>query len=116
MAKQKLTIDESIIILEKSLNKIVSFDYGKNKTDFILDIVNEYKQLLLHIVVQAKPKKANVEVLAIMGTLVRTLSRLDNNNPNLLLEVDKKRLLKGKETISEWCKIDPKDIPNPSSL
>jgi len=74
------------------------------------------KHLILHDVVQAKPEKANKDVLAIMATLVRTLSRLDNNNPDLLLKVDKKRLLKGKETLTEWCKIDPKDIPKPSSL
>lgn len=74
------------------------------------------KNLAIHDVVVAKPENANVEVLAIMGTLVRTLSRLDNNNPDLLLEVDKKRLLKGKETLTEWCEIDPKDIPKPSSL
>ena len=110
----KLTIDESIIILEKALNKIVSFDDGKSKTDFILDIVNEYKQLLLYNVVQAKTEKANKDVLAIMGTLVRTLSRLDNNNPDLLLDVDKRRLLKGKETLTEWCKTDIKDILKPS--
>ncbi len=53
----KLTIDESIIILKKALDKIVSFDDGKSKTDFILDIVNEYKQLLLYSVVQTKPEK-----------------------------------------------------------
>lgn len=106
----ELTIDESIIVLEKALNKIVSFDDGKSKTDFILDIVDEYKQLLLHNVIQAKSEKATTEVLAIFGTLVRTLSRLDNNNPNLLLEVDKERLLKGKETLSKWSEINTIDI------
>ena len=50
----KLTIDESIVVLEQALNKIVSFDDGKSKTDFILDIVNEYKQLLLHNVSMPK--------------------------------------------------------------
>lgn len=53
----KLTIDRSITILEEVLNKIVSFDDGWSKTDFILDIVNEYKQLLSHNVVQEESEK-----------------------------------------------------------
>ena len=110
----KLTIDESIIILEKALNKIVSFDDSKSKTDFILDIVNEYKQLLLYSVVQAKPEKANKDLLAIMATLIRSLSRVENNHPEILSEHDNRRLLKAKEALSEWCSIDPKDMPRPS--
>lgn len=106
--------------VQKTLSDV--FDYlngnnlqlvGKELLTEVGDAHRIVENLAIHDVVQAKPEKANLEVLAIMGTLVRTLSRIDNLNPELLNETDKKRLLKGKEALTEWCKIDPKDIPRP---
>ena len=63
---------------------------------------------------QAKPEKADKDLLAIMATLIRSLSRVENNHPEILNEHDNRRLLKAKETLAEWCSIDPKEIPKPS--
>lgn len=95
-------------------NKYFDTSYTSDDWDRLNNENTELKkQCAINGVVQAKPEKANLDVLAIMGTLVRTLSRIDNLNPELLNETDKKRLLKGKEALTEWCKIDPKDIPRP---
>lgn len=42
----KITISQSAILLEKALRKIVNFESENEKNDFILDVVNEYKQTL----------------------------------------------------------------------
>ena len=41
-----LTIDKSVIVLNKALEKMVKFDDKAEKLDFILDVVNEYKKQL----------------------------------------------------------------------
>ena len=41
-----LTIDKSVTILEKVLSECTKFDSDAEKTDFILDLVDGYKQEL----------------------------------------------------------------------
>jgi len=41
-----LTIEENVLLLQITLNDLVSFDNEQEKTDFILDVVNEYRDQL----------------------------------------------------------------------
>ena len=40
----KITIDESIIVLNDVLNELVNFDSDSEKNNFVLDVVDLYKQ------------------------------------------------------------------------
>ena len=48
-----MEINRQIHLLKKALEKTTNFDDEQEKIDYILDVTNEYKQLLLHNVVSS---------------------------------------------------------------
>ena len=48
-----MDLNKQIELLKQALEKTTNFDDEQEKIDYILDVTNEYKQLLLHNVVSS---------------------------------------------------------------
>ena len=48
-----MDLNKQIKLLKQALEKTTNFDDEQEKIDYILDVTNEYKQLLLHNVVSS---------------------------------------------------------------
>jgi hypothetical protein len=106
------TIDEIGNILQDILKTggkngefSVSFDSDKESSDFVLDIVGEFKRRI------DKSIYVSDEMLMSLGKMTRFANRMKNNHPDLVSDFVSKQINEAMNLISKNSTIKDSEIP-----
>jgi hydrogenase maturation factor HypE len=87
--ENKITIDESISLLESAISRMMQFESTSDKNDFLLDVVNEYKNEL------ANPTKRSEEFAELVKPLIKYLNEKQDPHTKIIIDCTSAEMVRG---------------------
>ena len=87
--ENKITIDESISLLESAISRMMNFESTSAKNDFLMDVVNEYKQEL------ANPNARSEEFAELTKPLIKYLNDKQDPHTKIIIDCMSAEMVKG---------------------
>ena len=86
---KKITIDESISLLESAISRMMNFESTSDKNDFLLDVVKEYKQEL------SNPNARSEEFAELTKPLIKYLNDKQDPHTKIIIDCTSAEMVKG---------------------